>query len=418
MPEALVTQLQKDIRKLNRSFGGKPVVFLGGDCTDNSWREDVIKEYGKDITFLDPYDDNWKAEENVYDEIAGIVQADWVIFYKGGEQTKRERDFLKTIGRTNDEGIRRVDNLTDLRKILDSIATLHGKRKFCVASLIKKCAYAIDKQSMPVEDTMQKGEVDFYFEELDNESRKRIIEDFISGETIVIPEMGPAGVWMPKRIVSRKDFDEIGVENILRQMKGSLRKPAYDAPMTYDPIEHTYRRRKEAKKGETYDHSSTQVDLPEQIAQEVMLWGKTNIPKADLCTTGDAHGLEDEIHVTLLYGLTVDGPNGVAEFFKKVKPFEVRLGIINAFKDDKHHDVLKIDVESPIMEKLHYVLRENFKNKATRPTYHPHTTICYLKKGKADKYIGDEKFRGVTFKADAITYSSKDGKKILMPLLG
>lgn len=414
MPEVLSTQLQKDVRKLNKSRGDKPVVFLGGDCSDNSWREEVIKEYGKNITFLDPYDDNWKAEENVYDEIAGIVQSDWVIFYKGGEQTQRELDFLKTIGRTNDEGIRRVDNLTDLRKILDAIVTLHGKKKFCVASIIRECASVINKDAMPTEITIDKGDVDFYFEGLDSESRKKVMEDFIAGETIVIPEMGPS---LTKRTISRRDFDEVGFSNVLRQMKGSLRKPAYDAPIAYDPVGHTYRL-KEAKKGETYDHSSTQVDLPEQIAQEVMLWGKTNIPKADLCTTGDAHGLEDEIHCTLLYGLMVDGPDGVAEFFKKVKPFEVRLGIINCFKDDKHHDVLKIDVESPIMEKLHYVLRENFKNKATRPTYHPHITVGYLKKGKVDKYIGDEKFRGIVFKADKITYSSKDGKKIFMPLLG
>jgi hypothetical protein len=414
MSEVVATQLQKDICKLNKSRGDRPVVFLGGDCTDNSWRDDVIKEYGKNITFLDPYDDNWKAEENVYDEIAGIVQSDWVIFYKGGEQTQRELDFLKTIGRTNDEGIRRVDNLTDLRKILDAIVTLHGKKKLCVASVIRECAYVLDKDAMPTEITIDKGDVDFYFESLDVESRKKVMEDFVAGETIIIPEMEPD---LPKRTISRRDFDEVGVENILRQMKGSLRQVTHDSPLAYDSVKHTYRR-KEAKKGETYDHSSTQVDLPEQIAQEVLLWGKINIPKADLCTTGDAHGLEDEIHVTLLYGLTVDGPDGVAEFFKKVKPFEVRLGIINCFKDDKHHDVLKIDVESPIMEKLHYVLRENFKNKATRPTYHPHITVGYLKKGKVDKYIGDEKFRGVVFKADKITYSSKDGKKILMPLLG
>lgn len=292
-----------------------------------------------------------------------------------------------------------------------------GKKK-AIASLIKECADGLSKESMPrVLDTDEKT-VDFYFEGLDIDSRKKVEEDFLSGATITIPELEYKGQRIPYREINKSGFEPWVFEEIKRQMDRDIRKhPSTNPLLDYDPTRRAYMY-KQAKIGETYDHSSTQVDLPEQIAREVMVWGKANFPKADLCTTGDAHGLEDEIHCTLLYGLTVEGPSGVADFFKKVKPFEVRLGIINAFKDDKHHDVIKIDVESPIMEKLHYALRENFKNKSTRPTYCPHVTIAYVKKGKADRFIGDEKFRGVVFKVNAITYSSKDGKKIQMPLLG
>ena len=66
----------------------KPSIFLGGLCVDNSWREEIKEEFGDKLFLLDPYDTKWKAEDNIYDELAGLVNADHVIFYKGGKGTE------------------------------------------------------------------------------------------------------------------------------------------------------------------------------------------------------------------------------------------------------------------------------------------------------------------------------------------
>jgi hypothetical protein len=39
-----------------------------------------------------------------------------------------------------------------------------------------------------------------------------------------------------------------------------------------------------------------------------------------------------------------------------------------------------------------------------------------VKKGKADKLIGEDKFRGVTFKTTEVIFSNKDHDKIKIPL--
>jgi 2'-5' RNA ligase len=81
---------------------------------------------------------------------------------------------------------------------------------------------------------------------------------------------------------------------------------------------------------------------------------------------------------------------------------------VNAFKDEKDYDVLKITAESAELEKLHYLLEKKMKNDNKHPTYCAHLTVAYVKKGKADKLIGDDRFKGIEFQVDHIVYSGKD----------
>ena len=173
---------------------------------------------------------------------------------------------------------------------------------------------------------------------------------------------------------------------------------------------------KEAKMGVIYSKASTQVDLPEQLAQEIMAWGKANVSDKDLYTKDDDKGREDEIHVTLFYGIVEDAEDKIREMMSGVKSFECRLGLVTAFKDVKEYDVLKIDVESPELVKLHYLIQDNVKNKNKYPTYTPHVSIAYLKKDKANRLIGEDRFRGTSFKVTEIVYSTKEHNKIKIPL--
>jgi len=91
-------------------------VFLGGEVEDNTWRKDLKKMY-KDLVFLDPYDDDWKPTNNIYDECAAMVKADKVIFYKGGDLTNKEKEFLKAIGKSFQE----FNDLNSLRKYVSEL---------------------------------------------------------------------------------------------------------------------------------------------------------------------------------------------------------------------------------------------------------------------------------------------------------
>lgn len=304
----IASKLEVDVKKSLTSK--KPSLFLGGSCEDNSWREEIKEEFAGKFFFIDPYDSHWEPEDNIYDELAGLVNADYIVFYKGGKGSDKEKNFLNNI-KAHDE-YEEFNDMNSLKTYLKNI-------------------------SIPI-----------------------------------------------------------------------IKKAAYD-----------YLRSIVAKLGKKYDLSSTQVNLPESIAKKIISWSKINVPESILYKKPDGSmGRENEIHVTLLYGLTDETQENVEEIIRnlKVKPFEVLLGSVSAFKDDKKYDVIKIDVDSPELQKLHYILEKNVDNKNTHKSYHAHVTIAYVKKGTADNLIGDDTFRGSKFKANSIIFSSKNGSKILIKL--
>lgn len=180
-----------------------------------------------------------------------------------------------------------------------------------------------------------------------------------------------------------------------------------------DILRSTALKLKTAKLGQSYDYSSTQINLPDNLSKSIMSWGKANIPEDVILDDGkDTNGYEDDIHITVLYGLTDESPYNAEEILRSIGPFVVRLGLVTAFRDADGHDVIKIDVESPELIRLHYLLEKLLDNENKYPTYQPHITIAYVKKNASDKYIGSDPFKGVSFIADSVCYSSKNGSRI------
>jgi 2'-5' RNA ligase len=408
------SKIEKIVQRA-RDTNGKVKVFLGGSCKDNAWRDEITKEFGDYFFFIDPFDDDWEPEDNIYDELAGMINSDYVVFYKGGDLSEREQDFLKNIGR-KDTLVPEFEDLGKLKEFLRGIQK-KTKKLSCVVDVLRRCAVEIDKDALVGQFAIAKGvPADFLYEDLDTEDRKEVMEDLDSGETINIPELHYKGKWIKPVRFSKYDFDLHGLETVLKQMEWAINKPSPRNPeLMYDETTHSYMH-KEAKVDATYSKASTQIELPAQLAQEIFSWGKANVPDKDLYTKDDDKGREDEIHTTLFYGILDDDPTKVQELLRGIKPFECRLGIITAFKDKKEYDVLKIDIESPEQVRLHYLIRENVKNKNDYPTYSPHLTVAYVKKGGADRLIGEDRFRGVTFRVDEIVFSTKDHVKIKIPL--
>jgi len=116
-----ISNLEKDI-EVAKNNDKKESVFLGGTVeNDNEWRKKIKKEFKDKLILLDPYEKNWEPEDDIYDEIAGMQIADYIVFYKGGEFTDKEKDFLDTTSKT----YKTFDNFNKLQEYLQLLLDMN-----------------------------------------------------------------------------------------------------------------------------------------------------------------------------------------------------------------------------------------------------------------------------------------------------
>lgn len=173
-----------------------------------------------------------------------------------------------------------------------------------------------------------------------------------------------------------------------------------------------------------FDYSSTQLDLPAEQASDIVEFAKT-IPEADLYKDPAANydaqktGRESEPHITVLYGLDTTNEAEVKGLVQSAKPIEVELGEVSQFDTNEDYDVLKVDVVSNQLSELNAKLDKVLATPGkTFDEYQPHVTIAYVKKGSGQKYVGDTRFKGQKITLNNLTFSSKDGRRVNIPLLG
>jgi hypothetical protein len=115
----------------------------------------------------------------------------------------------------------------------------------------------------------------------------------------------------------------------------------------------------------------------------VIRLGRTAIPPQILYTDPNdpTYGYDEEPHVTLKYGFEPDiGRTDVARILQGVKPFNVVLKSLNLFENEKF-DVVKFEVQKcPILTELRRRC-DGYSNEDSYPTYNPHMTLAYVKKG-------------------------------------
>lgn len=141
-------------------------------------------------------------------------------------------------------------------------------------------------------------------------------------------------------------------------------------------------------------------------------------PKDIYEETGDkTFGLEDEPHITLLYGLHDDEiqvKDIKTTISKYVFPTIINAEKISCFYNEKY-DVLKMDIHSKILQEINSALKE-FPYTTDFPKYKPHLTIGYLKKGLGKKYMETFKNVSVSFRPENVVYSKPSGEKIKIPI--
>ena len=159
---------------------------------------------------------------------------------------------------------------------------------------------------------------------------------------------------------------------------------------------------------QTYDYGCVMVyfDFP---AMDIL---HQKIDEQDL--DPNEKGLEDEPHVTLLYGIH---SNDVTD--EEVKEATrgiagpIRLHSIGLFQND--FDVLKFEAENPTLHGCNFNLRQ-LPHTTSYPDYKPHATIAYLKKGQGQKYIERLSDASHTVTPTHLIYSKPDGSKIKFEL--
>ena len=115
----------------------------------------------------------------------------------------------------------------------------------------------------------------------------------------------------------------------------------------------------------------------------------------------DSFGLEDNPHVTVLYGIHEDeiDPEVIYDVIQnEMGPLTVTIDEIGIFPGEEY-DVVKYEV--PVTDELKNYrekFEKNYPNTQTFPEYHPHMTLAYVKPGEGKKYAKklDEPF-DVTF---------------------
>jgi 2'-5' RNA ligase len=145
-----------------------------------------------------------------------------------------------------------------------------------------------------------------------------------------------------------------------------------------------------------YSYSTIQIDAPPEIADQMLEWGKLNIPDEVLFIDEEdgGKGRETEIHITVKYGLTVSQvPEAVYQIAHTTKPFPILVGKVSLFQTNPKFDVVKCEVESLMLHRLNAQIKASVPNEDTYPDYVPHMTLAYVQKGSCDQLVGMDVFQ-------------------------
>jgi 2'-5' RNA ligase len=126
----------------------------------------------------------------------------------------------------------------------------------------------------------------------------------------------------------------------------------------------------------------------------------------------DSYGLEDEPHVTLLFGLHEEVKD--EEVMELSTPNEftpIILKNASCFKTKQGYSVLKFEAEADWLHECNKKLSE-LPHTNNFPDYKPHCTLAYMKNDKCEKYI--EILKGVEIEVTPkqLIYSKISGKKV------
>ena len=137
----------------------------------------------------------------------------------------------------------------------------------------------------------------------------------------------------------------------------------------------------------------------------------STIVEEDLYTDEGKPGIQDNPHVTVLYGLHEEvSLDQIKSVFEDIdEDIDIKIEGIGVFENE-NFDVVKFNIIPNVtLQNLNKKISD-FPNSNEYPEYEPHITIAYLKKGCGKKYE-DLTYRHSVENIDEICYSMSDGSK-------
>lgn len=161
------------------------------------------------------------------------------------------------------------------------------------------------------------------------------------------------------------------------------------------------------KESSGFEHGCVMIEVPVSNWNEIT----SSINEEDVYTDEGKPGIQDNPHVTVLYGLHEEvSLDQVKSVFKDLdERIDIRIEGIGVFENERF-DVLKFNVvPNGSLQTLHDRLSE-FPNSNEYPEYEPHITIAYVKKGSGKKYE-DLTYRHSVENLNEICYSKSGNYK-------
>ena len=145
------------------------------------------------------------------------------------------------------------------------------------------------------------------------------------------------------------------------------------------------------------------VRLPQRLSKKIKEWGRENIKDSILCKE-EGKGRETDTHITVIYGVCDNSVEAVKDIAKNYKSIKVRLGKVTYFKKSPDFDVVKIEIISDDLRKIHGDIKRRLDVKETFDKYQPHCTIAYVQKGEAAQFGGDSFIEGKEITFDKLVF--------------
>ncbi len=153
-------------------------------------------------------------------------------------------------------------------------------------------------------------------------------------------------------------------------------------------------------------HSFGWVGVPiEGVQKKMLLSIGDKIDKKDLFEEDDDTGIEEDSHVTVLYGVHDNQNDKVKALLESVFQMNAELVGLHVFENERY-DVLVVEVESEDLKSLNKRLTNSLKYTNDYPEYKAHATIAYLKSGTGKKYV--DEFKKIDCVFDRIFYNNSD----------
>jgi len=167
-----------------------------------------------------------------------------------------------------------------------------------------------------------------------------------------------------------------------------------------------------------YQYSSVQVRLAPPAADTIFEWGEQHIEDSKIFFDphDPVYGREDEIHITVLYGLHTEQSELVRELLRNEPAFRVKLGAVSIFTTSSKFDVVKIEVISDALHHLNEKLSYNLASTVLYNKYQPHITIAYVEKDSCDHLRGCLDFNGVVHNVSDLYFCHRDRHCTSLPL--